>query len=140
LDGNYVSIDDFAGKVTLVVFWTAAAKPFQDDLPKLLELQQKYAKNGLAVLGVCLDTDEAATKKFIEENKLAGPQIFFTEEGKQGWSNPIVGYYGVLDVGYWVIDQNGRAVSTNVKADDLDQQLLPLLKRGASRKPSTPRQ
>jgi peroxiredoxin len=139
LDGKFVALDDLAGKPVVVVFWSAAAKPFQEDVPKLLELQQKFAKYGVTLLGVCVDTDEAAARKFVEDNKLPGPQIFFTEEGKQGWNNPLVSYYGVLDVGYWVIDQQGRAVTTNVKAADLEQQLLPLLKRGASRKTSTPR-
>jgi len=138
LGGGYTSIDQFAGKVTLIVFWTAGARATQEATPILKDLEAKYGKHGLSILGICLETEEAAAQAFIKQHELTWPQILHTEEGKQGWNNPVATYYGVVEVGIWLVDQEGRVVSTSVPTADLEKQILPLLKRGASRKPSSP--
>ncbi len=139
VDGGFLSMEeDLAGKPVLLVFWSTQAKAFLDELPALQEFQKAYAKQGLTLVGVCLDEDQAAVEKFVTEHKITWPQIFYSEAGKLGWNNPIATYYGVQDVSNWLIDGRGVVLSTSVKVANLEEQLSPLLKRGISRLPSNP--
>jgi hypothetical protein len=120
LDGDQISIDDFLGKVVLVVFWSSEVKPFLDQLPQLLELAKKQSRRGLVVLGVNLDQDRTAVEQFVLQHKIPWTQIFETESEKQGWNNPTVNFYGIMDVpALWLVDQNGNVVSTSVKVETL---------------------
>jgi hypothetical protein len=120
LDGDRISVDDFLGKVVLVVFWSAEVKPFLDQLPQLLELTKKHSRRGLFVLGVNLDQNRTIVEQFVSEHKIPWTQIFETESEKQGWNNPTVNFYGIMDVpALWLIDQNGNVVSTNLKIETM---------------------
>lgn len=143
IDGGYLGMEDVAGKTVLLVFWSSQAKPFLDDLPALQEFQKAYARQGLTLVGVCLDEDQAATEKFVNDHKIAWPQIFYNEPGKKGWNNPIATYYGVQDVSNWLIDSHGAVVSTSVKVAELEDQLSKLsgpATNRTSKKPGLQRQ
>jgi hypothetical protein len=128
LDGDRLSVDDFLGKVVLVVFWSAEVKPFLDQLPQLLELTKKHSRRGLFVLGVNLDLDRTLVEQFLSQHKITWTQIFETESEKQGWNNPAVNFYGIMDLpALWLIDQNGNVVSTNLKTETLATALGKLL-------------
>jgi thiol-disulfide isomerase/thioredoxin len=128
LDGDQVSIDDLLGKVVLVVFWSAEVKPFLDQLPQLLELTKKHTRRGLFVLGVNLDQDRRLVEEFVSQHKIRWIQIFETESDKQGWNNPAVSFYGIMDVpALWLIDQNGNVVSTSMNMESLAAALEKLL-------------
>lgn len=138
IDGGFLSMEDVAGKTVLLVFWSAQAKPFLDDLIALQEFHKAYAKQGLTLVGVCLDEDQAATEKFVEDHKIVWPQIFYNDAGKKGWNNPIATYYGVQDVSNWLIDSQGTVISTSIKVADLEDQLTQL-KGPAATRPGTVR-
>lgn len=133
IDGGFLSMEDVGGKTVLLVFWSSQATPFMNDLPALQEFQKAYAKQGLVVVGVCLDEDRAATEKFLNDHKITWPQIFYDEAGKKGWNNPIATYYGVQDVSNWLIDAQGTVVSTSIKVADLEDQLAQLNPTKATR-------
>ena len=45
----------------------------------------------------------------------------FFAEGKRRWDNPIVTYWGIVDIPtVWVLDRDGKVVSTDVSIADLD--------------------
>jgi hypothetical protein len=120
LDGDQVSVDDLLGKVVLVVFWSAEVKPFLDELPQLLEFSKKQKRRGLFVLGVNLDQDRTLVEQFVIDHKIPWTQVFETDSEKQGWNNPAVNFYGIMDLpALWLIDQSGNVVSTNMKMEAL---------------------
>lgn len=130
LAGGNVAVDDLAGRVVLVVFWSTEAKQFQVQLPALQETQRKYAKQGLAIIGVNLDQDPAPVNQFLVANKISWPQIFFPESEKRGWNNPVASFYGVMEIpALWLIDQQGVVVSTTVAAAELDASVRKLLQK-----------
>lgn len=133
IDSGFLSMEDVAGKPVLLVFWSSQAKPFLDDLTALQQFHKAYAKQGLTLVGVCLDEDLAAAQKFVAERHMDWPQIFYSETGKKGWNNPIATYYGVQDVSNWLIDTRGIVVSTSVKVADLEEQLSKMLRPAAKR-------
>jgi hypothetical protein len=90
------------------------------------------SRTGLAIVGVCLDTDAKAVNRFIVEHKIAWPQIFF--EDKLGWDNPIVSYYGVTEIpALWLIDQSGNVVSTTLTVETLAAELDRVISAGSTK-------
>ncbi|RMG38337.1 MAG: hypothetical protein D6725_07355 [Planctomycetota bacterium] len=128
LDGGFLQADQFRGRVLVVVFWASFARPFQDDLPKLRALQQRFAGQPFSLLGVNLDDDDVALEQFLRNHRLQWPQIRFPESGQQGWNNPIAVHYGVRTVPqYWVIRPDGTVHTTTARADELDAIIARLL-------------
>ena len=65
LDGNEVSSDQFKGKVVVLDFWATWCGPCRQEIPGYVELQKKYAADGLVVIGVSLDEGGPAVVKKI---------------------------------------------------------------------------
>jgi len=119
LDGSYVSIDDYAGKSVLVVFWQAANPKTAELMPVLAELQAAQGDK-LAILGVALDEDEDSVKRFLESHPLQWKQIFFADTAKRGWKNTVAEFYGVKSVpGVWLVGPDGKVRSTNLTAETI---------------------
>ena len=67
LSGRPVALSDFRGKVVLVDFFASWCAPCREELPVLEKLSTKYRKRGLVVLGVNIDNDVKAARKFLKE-------------------------------------------------------------------------
>lgn len=71
LDGNEVSSDQFKGKVVVLDFWATWCGPCRQEIPGYVELQKKYAADGLVVIGVSLDEGgPAIVRKFVDKYKV----------------------------------------------------------------------
>jgi thiol-disulfide isomerase/thioredoxin len=57
LDGKDTSLGDYNGKVVLVNFWATWCDPCREEIPWLIEMQQKYAAKGFTVLGIAMDEE-----------------------------------------------------------------------------------
>jgi len=55
LDGKKVSLADFKGKPVLVNFWATWCGPCKLEMPWMQEFSQKYAAQGLIILGIAAD-------------------------------------------------------------------------------------
>jgi Thioredoxin-like len=125
--GEQLVLDDLVGSPVLVVFWSSTAKPFVDGLPSLLEVTRKQAMQGLKVVGVTVDSEATVVSQFAVKHRIPWPQVFFNEPDKQGWNNPIVNYYGIMEVpALWLIDPSGNVVSTSVTIESLDREIQKL--------------
>lgn len=69
LNGHEVSSSQFKGKVLIVDFWATWCGPCVQEIPGYVDLQKKYGKEGLAIVGVSLDRAGAdKVRKFAEEH------------------------------------------------------------------------
>jgi len=67
-DGKPVSLSQFKGKVVVLDFWATWCTPCKAEIPGYIELQKKYAAEGLVFVGVSVDQDgEQIVKKFIKD-------------------------------------------------------------------------
>ncbi|MEI7864977.1 MAG: TlpA disulfide reductase family protein [Chthoniobacterales bacterium] len=105
VDGRKVDLADLRGKVVLVDFWATWCPPCMEEAPSLVETYEKFKDRGLEIVGISLDSDKDALKKFAAENKMTWPQFF---DGK-GWDNEIAKRFNIKSVPtVWLLDRDGK--------------------------------
>ena len=68
LDGKAISSDQFKGKVVVIDFWATWGPPCRAEIPGYVELQKKYGKDGLVIVGASMDqAGVEVVKKFVEK-------------------------------------------------------------------------
>jgi len=55
LDGKTMKLSDLRGKAVLLNFWATWCEPCKVEMPWFVDLQTKYASQGLQVVGVAMD-------------------------------------------------------------------------------------
>lgn len=61
------SVHEYAGKVVVLDFWASWCVPCRRSFPLLNAMHQKYADEGLTIIGVNLDMERADAARFLEE-------------------------------------------------------------------------
>lgn len=80
LQGQSVSLQQFAGKVVYVDFWASWCGPCRKSFPWMNAMQAKYQQQGLEVVAINLDVDTALAHEFL--SKLPGKfNLRFDPEG-----------------------------------------------------------
>jgi thiol-disulfide isomerase/thioredoxin len=125
--GNAVNLqNDFHGKVVLIDFWASWCPDCIRELPSVQKIYAKYKDKGFAILGISLDKDENALANFVARKLIPWPQFF---DGK-GWDNEISTRFGISSIpAMWLIDQDGRVVTTDFLISELDGKVADLLSR-----------
>lgn len=130
LDGGFISSDDFTGKPTLIFFWDSESEEFTSDLlPVLKKIREGLPSSKLRLVGVALDEDEATLNEYLESQKVPGQQIFFTHGEQRSWNSPLVRFWGIAQSPtVWLLDAQGKVLSTSVTAAELIPAIQKMLK------------
>jgi thiol-disulfide isomerase/thioredoxin len=122
---NAIRLAHFRGKVVVLDFWATWCAPCVEKMEEVEELRQKYAPQGLVVIGISLDHDRMAFEKLMAEKKLPWPQVF----GGKGWDSPVAKRYNVFGIPtHFVIGRDGKIVALRVSTDNLEQEIVRALK------------
>ena len=71
---------EWDGKVMLVNFWATWCPPCRHEIPAFIELQEKYADKGFVIVGIALDTKQAAVD-FVDPMGINYPILIAETEG-----------------------------------------------------------
>src|SRR5215471_20064779 len=63
-----VKLSDYRGQIVVLNFWATWCPPCVEEMPSLVEMQQRLKDKGIIVLAVSLDADEAAYHKFLKDH------------------------------------------------------------------------
>lgn len=102
--GQTVTMDNYRGYVLVIDFFATWCPPCKESIPYLNEMNRKYGKQGLQVLGLSMDEDgERAVKSFIGEYRINYPVALPPEQVQID--------YGIISVPViFVIDKKGKVV------------------------------
>lgn len=143
IDGRDVDLKNLRGKVVLIDFWATWCGPCIAELPNVKRVYQAYHDKGFEIVGITLenarlapnDTAEqtaaklAAAKQvlaeFVAKENMPWPQQF---DGKF-WKNDISTRFAINGIpAMFLLDQEGRVVSTNARGENLEREVKRLLK------------
>jgi len=75
LGADEVDLASLRGRVTVLNFWATWCPPCVAEMPSLERLHRALGKEGLTVVGISVDEDEAALRRFVEQHKLTFPML-----------------------------------------------------------------
>ncbi len=117
----------YAGKVVLVDFWASWCGPCRQSFPWMKALQEKYGRQGLAVVAINVDTDRKEAERFLREHA-PNFDIYYDAKGD------LAEHFKVQTMPTsFLVDGNGKARSKHAgfhKAAlaDYEQEIQSLLK------------
>jgi thiol-disulfide isomerase/thioredoxin len=143
IDGRTVDLKSLRGKVVLIDFWATWCGPCIAELPNVKKVYATYHDKGFEVVGIALedgkllpkDTPEQTAEKmakakkvltdFTAKENMPWPQYF---DG-QYWKTDVAAKYGIGSIpAMFLLDQEGKVVSTNARGELLEKEVKRLLK------------
>ena len=113
LNGQKLTLSQFKGKVVLLDFWASWCTPCQAEIPQFIEWQKKFGDRGFQVIGISMDDNEKAARKFLERVKPNYPIAM-------GNTKVAESYGGILGLpANIVITRNGQIMARHIGVSDL---------------------
>lgn len=63
-----ISLSDYKNKVVYVDFWASWCVPCRKSFPFMNNMQQRYAKKGLVIIAINLDTERSSADHFLKKS------------------------------------------------------------------------
>lgn len=83
IQGRYIRLSDYRGKVVLINFWATWCPPCRAEIPDLIRLQREYGSRGLQVIGVTYPPQKLAeVRRFVRKAKMNYPVGLGTKQTK----------------------------------------------------------
>jgi peroxiredoxin len=70
LDGREVDLSTYRGRTVIVNFWATWCAPCVAEMPSIMLLREKYAAQGLEVIGVNLQENAARIRPFLKQHDI----------------------------------------------------------------------
>lgn len=124
--GQTISQENYRGYVLILDFFATWCQPCRQSIPHLVEMNRKFGKQGLQILGLSVDEEgERAVKTFIDEFRVNYPLALA--------GDTTTADFGVRSVPVmFLIDKKGKIVEvyrgyTDDRARSLEQSIKRLL-------------
>jgi len=127
LAGDRASLERWRGKVIVVNFWASWCPPCREEIPGLIRIQQKFAANGLQVVGIAVDSVDKS-RQAASEMKISYP-VLVAEVQIIEVTRRLGNRAGGLPFTV-VLDREGRLVTTHLgllTETQLERLVAPLL-------------
>ena len=96
-----VTLSQFKGQVVVLNFWATWCPPCIEEMPSLVQMQQRMQSKGVTVLAVSVDADEKQYRRFLREHNVS---LLSVRDADQK-SNELYGTFKFPET--YVIDRNG---------------------------------
>ena len=96
-----VTLSQLRGKVVVLNFWATWCAPCVEEMPSLVQLQQRFKDKGLTVVGISIDVDNDAYHKFLKDYKID----FLTVRDPDQKTSNLYGSFKWPET--YIIDRNG---------------------------------
>jgi len=129
-DGKTRSLDELKGKVILLDFWASWCGPCRRENPNVVNVYDKYNKQGFDVFSVSLDKANGKQRwiQAIAKDNLKWPHHV---SDLQGWQSAPAKEYKVSSIPRtFLLDKEGRIADMNVRGPDLEIAVKKLLGKG----------
>jgi thiol-disulfide isomerase/thioredoxin len=115
LDGQTLRLSRYHGKVVLLNFWATWCAPCRSEIPRFVDLQKKYGKEGLQIVGISLDDDPRPVSRFYQQSKMNYPVGI-------GDANLAEEYGGVIGLPVsFLVSRDGRIYAKYVGETDISR-------------------
>jgi cytochrome c biogenesis protein CcmG/thiol:disulfide interchange protein DsbE len=65
-----VSLEDFRGRVVVLNFWATWCPPCIEEMPSLVQMQQRMKGKGVEVVAVSVDADQSSYQNFLKAHNI----------------------------------------------------------------------
>jgi peroxiredoxin len=96
-----VTLSQFKGQILVLNFWATYCAPCVEELPSLVQMQQRMKSKGVTVLAVSIDVDESNYHRFLRDH---GVSLLSVRDPDQK-SNSLYGTVKIPET--YIIDRNG---------------------------------
>jgi cytochrome c biogenesis protein CcmG, thiol:disulfide interchange protein DsbE len=100
---HQVSLNQFRGQVVILNFWATWCPPCDQELPSLMDMQDRMRGRGVVVVGVSIDVDGDAYHRYLKQRNVNFVTVRDPEQkvagmyGTSGWPESyIIDRQGVL--------------------------------------------
>lgn len=110
MDGKTVQLASYKGRPLIVNFWATWCPPCKKEIPWFIEFKNKYAGQGLEILGVSIDDPAPELKAFAADYKMNYPVLMGLNQDKM-----LEAYDAVESVPVtWFIRRDGIVQGRNI--------------------------
>jgi peroxiredoxin len=118
--GATVDSQTYRGKILLIHYWATWSDKCKEDLVLLKDFYAKKGGRDFEILGVCLDSSDAAAKLFLSQNRFPWKQLY--EKG--GADGRLANEMGVMTLPLMIlVDRTGRVANNNIQVAELEDEL-----------------
>lgn len=98
---RHITLSQLRGQIVVLNFWATWCPPCVDEMPSLVEMQQRLKDRGVTVLAVSVDVDQSAYYRFLKDHKVD----LLTVRDPDHKSSDLYGTFKYPET--YIIDKNG---------------------------------
>jgi len=110
-----VTLSQLRGHTVVLNFWATWCPPCVEEMPSLVQMQQRLKDKGVTVLAVSVDADEGAYHRFLKDHGVT----FLTVRDADQKSNNLYGTFKFPET--YIIDRDGKVRRKFIGAVDWNQ-------------------
>lgn len=118
IDGSWIDLSQWKGKVVLIDFWATWSEPCLAELPAMKKVYEEYHDKGLEIVSISLDSQRSVLDAYLAKSPLPWPQIC---DGK-GWQAELAQRFHISSVpASFLIGKDGKVQATDLSGSALSK-------------------